>query len=63
MIAQLDSMVEGGRGDEQYKNLFYFIMMNLCENHVRMKDQVCFSYMFLMYPLIRLILISFFEGC
>lgn len=47
MIAKLDSMVEGGRGDEQYKNLFHSIMMNLCENHVRMRDLVRSSFYFL----------------
>lgn len=40
MIAKLDSMVEGGRGDEQYKNLFYSLMMNSCENHTVMREQV-----------------------
>nr|XP_018917246.1 PREDICTED: dedicator of cytokinesis protein 1 isoform X2 [Bemisia tabaci] len=38
MIAKLDNLVEGGRGDEQYKDLFYFIMMDLCKNHSTMRD-------------------------
>lgn len=41
MIAKLDNLVEAGRGDEHYKDLFYEIMMNLCENHSTMKEQVC----------------------
>lgn len=40
MIAKLDNLVEAGRGDEHYKDLFYEIMMNLCENHSTMKEQV-----------------------
>lgn len=40
MIAKLDNLVEAGRGDEQYKDLFYEIMRNLCENHSTMREQV-----------------------
>lgn len=40
MIAKLDIMVEGGSGDEQYKNLFHSIMMNFCEKHAIMREQV-----------------------
>jgi hypothetical protein len=40
MIAKLDILVEGGRGDEQYKELFGEIMLERCENHSTMKDQV-----------------------
>lgn len=40
MIVKLDTLVEGGRGDEHYKELFFSVMMGLCENHSTMKDQV-----------------------
>ncbi|CAG2058639.1 unnamed protein product, partial [Timema podura] len=40
MIAKLDILVEGGRGDEHYKDLFWEIMMNLCEKHSTMREQV-----------------------
>ncbi|XP_070539835.1 dedicator of cytokinesis protein 1-like isoform X2 [Ptychodera flava] len=33
MITQLDVLVEGGRGDEQYKDLFNSIMSELCSKH------------------------------
>lgn len=39
MIAKLDTLVEGGRGDEHYKELFHGIMMQLCQNHSTMRDQ------------------------
>nr|CAD7446284.1 unnamed protein product [Timema bartmani] len=39
MIAKLDILVEGGRGDEHYKDLFWEIMMNLCEKHSTMREQ------------------------
>ncbi|XP_049862449.1 dedicator of cytokinesis protein 1 isoform X3 [Schistocerca gregaria] len=39
MIAKLDILVEGGLGDEHYKELFYEIMMELCKNHSTMHDQ------------------------
>lgn len=38
MIAKLDILVEGGRGDDQYKELFYYIMNSLCENHSSLRD-------------------------
>ncbi|XP_044743403.1 dedicator of cytokinesis protein 1 isoform X2 [Chrysoperla carnea] len=38
MIAKLDILVEGGRGDDDYKKLFYEIMLNLCENHSSLKE-------------------------
>jgi len=43
MIAKLDILVEGGRGDEQYKELFGEIMLECCENHSTMKDQVRYA--------------------
>lgn len=39
MITKLDMLVEGGRGDEQYKELFFEIMMDYCEQHSTMRDQ------------------------
>lgn len=33
MIEKLDILVEGGRGDHEYKELFYEIMMKLCMEH------------------------------
>nr|CAD7428799.1 unnamed protein product [Timema monikensis] len=39
MVAKLDILVEGGRGDELYKDLFCEIMMNLCEKHSTMREQ------------------------
>jgi hypothetical protein len=43
MIAKLDILVEGGRGDEQYKELFGEIMLERCENHSTMRDQVRYA--------------------
>jgi len=43
MIAKLDILIEGGRGDEQYKELFGEIMLERCENHSTMKDQVWYA--------------------
>jgi hypothetical protein len=40
MIAKLDILVEGGRGDEHYKELFGEIMLDRCENHSTMREQV-----------------------
>lgn len=34
MIEKLDILVEGGRGDHEYKDLFNEIMMERCLNHV-----------------------------
>ncbi|KAL1137917.1 hypothetical protein AAG570_009612 [Ranatra chinensis] len=39
MIAKLDNLVEGGKGDEHYKDLFLEILMNNCENHSTMREQ------------------------
>lgn len=39
MITQLDALIEGGRGDEEYKNLFHEIMFQHCESHATMKEQ------------------------
>ncbi|KAF5292477.1 hypothetical protein FQA39_LY14024 [Lamprigera yunnana] len=38
MIAKLDILVEGGRGDENFKNLFHDIMVDLCSQHTTMKE-------------------------
>lgn len=38
MIAKLDTLIEGGRGDETYKILFYSIMSELCEKHTSLKE-------------------------
>ncbi|XP_073969012.1 dedicator of cytokinesis protein myoblast city isoform X3 [Rhodnius prolixus] len=38
MISKLDNLVEGGRGDEDYKNLFYETVGVLCSNHSTLKD-------------------------
>jgi len=40
MIAKLDHLVEGGKGDEQFKELFESVMLKKCENHSTMRDQV-----------------------
>ncbi|XP_071089559.1 dedicator of cytokinesis protein 1-like isoform X4 [Haliotis cracherodii] len=39
MITQLDALVEGGRGDEQYMELVYDILKQLCSGHSTMRDQ------------------------
>ncbi|XP_059352590.1 dedicator of cytokinesis protein 1-like isoform X2 [Daphnia carinata] len=39
LITQLDVLVEGGRGDEHYKDLFQSLMTELCEKHSTMRDQ------------------------
>jgi dedicator of cytokinesis protein 1 len=39
MIEKLDILVEGGRGDHEYKELFNEIMMNLCMNHVALRHE------------------------
>ena len=39
MITQLDVLVEGGRGDEHYKDLFSSIMTDLCEQHSTLREQ------------------------
>lgn len=45
MIAKLDNLVEAGRGDDHYKDLFFEIMMELCENHSTMREQVLWNFM------------------
>ncbi|KAG7190735.1 hypothetical protein KM043_006809 [Ampulex compressa] len=39
MIAKLDILVEGGRGDEQFRALWVQVMGSLCENHSTMREQ------------------------
>lgn len=39
LITQLDVLVEGGRGDEHYKDLFQSILTELCEKHSTMREQ------------------------
>ncbi|XP_043247936.1 dedicator of cytokinesis protein 1 isoform X3 [Colletes gigas] len=39
MIAKLDILVEGGKGDEQFRLLWIQVMGNLCENHSTMREQ------------------------
>lgn len=39
MITQLDALIEGGRGDVNYKDLFNSIMYDLCDQHSVMRDQ------------------------
>ncbi|XP_066581822.1 dedicator of cytokinesis protein 1 isoform X2 [Prorops nasuta] len=39
MIAKLDILVEGGRGDEQFRTLWIRCMSELCENHSTLRDQ------------------------
>lgn len=39
MIEKLDLMVEGGRGDHEYKELFYAIMIKLCREHNTLRDE------------------------
>ncbi|CAM1325956.1 DOCK2 (predicted), partial [Pycnogonum litorale] len=38
IITQLDVLIEGGRGDEQYKDLFYGCLSEMCKNHFTMHD-------------------------
>lgn len=38
MIAKLDTLIEGGRGDEDYNYMFSKIMTNLCEGHTSLKE-------------------------
>lgn len=42
MIVKLDTLVEGGSGDENYKDLFYDIMLHMCSQHAALKDGVRF---------------------
>ncbi|EFN73187.1 Dedicator of cytokinesis protein 1 [Camponotus floridanus] len=39
MIAKLDILVEGGRGDEQFRALWTYVMGSLCEKHSTMREQ------------------------
>lgn len=39
MIAKLDVLVEGGKGDAEYKSLFHDIMIEYCSQHTTMKDE------------------------
>ncbi|XP_011337215.1 dedicator of cytokinesis protein 1 isoform X1 [Ooceraea biroi] len=39
MIAKLDILVEGGRGDEQFRTLWTHVMGSLCEKHSTMREQ------------------------
>ncbi|KAI1293752.1 Dedicator of cytokinesis protein 1 [Halotydeus destructor] len=39
MITQLDRLVEGGRGDENYKQLLFEDLGSLCESHSLMRDK------------------------
>lgn len=39
MIEKLDILVEGGRGDHEYKDLFNEIMMHLCQNHIALRHE------------------------
>lgn len=39
MIAQLDILIEGGRGDDQFRLLWIEVMEKLCENHSTMREQ------------------------
>lgn len=39
MIEKLDILIESGRGDAEYKDLFYEIMMNLCREHNTLKAE------------------------
>lgn len=39
MIEKLDILVESGRGDHKYKNLFHDIMMKLCLEHNTLKSE------------------------
>lgn len=39
MIVKLDALFEGGRGDNEYKQLFYTIMIELCVQHTTMHEE------------------------
>ncbi|KAG5888714.1 hypothetical protein JTB14_035777 [Gonioctena quinquepunctata] len=39
MIVKLDALFEGGKGDQEYKNLFHDIMVNLCSQHTTMNEE------------------------
>lgn len=37
MVLKLDTLIEGGKGDENYKELFRSTMLELCSNHTNLK--------------------------
>lgn len=37
MILKLDTLIEGGKGDENYRDLFHQIMLELCSKHTSLK--------------------------
>ncbi|KAK3095553.1 hypothetical protein FSP39_016043 [Pinctada imbricata] len=39
LIMKLDALVEGGYGDEQYKELIHDILYRLCSGHSQLRDQ------------------------
>lgn len=39
IIAKLDILIEGGKGDEEFKNMFHDIMIELCSQHTTMKEE------------------------
>ena len=39
MINKLDHLIEGGRGDDYYRELFHKLMLELCEKHSSMREQ------------------------
>ncbi|XP_050304413.1 dedicator of cytokinesis protein 1 isoform X2 [Anthonomus grandis grandis] len=39
MIVKLDALFEGGRGDREYKDLFFTIMKDLCDKHTTMRKE------------------------
>ncbi len=42
MITQLDALIEGGRGDEQFKDIFLEIVGTNCEHHSAMRESGLF---------------------
>ncbi|XP_071494855.1 dedicator of cytokinesis protein 1-like [Diadema antillarum] len=38
IIGQLDALVEGGRGDEQFKDIFKEILVDFCEKHQYLRE-------------------------
>ncbi|XP_066248093.1 dedicator of cytokinesis protein 1 isoform X1 [Euwallacea similis] len=39
MIVKLDALFEGGKGDSEYKQLFFNIIKELCEKHTTLKEE------------------------
>lgn len=39
MIVKLDALFEGGKGDLEYKSMFYDIMIDLCKQHTTMHEE------------------------